>query len=115
MNKIADISKTAWALLSNLPILILIILFTGIAIKPVALRMVWQVVQKVKIPVIGVGEIMTPEDALEFLIAGAAAVQVGTANFINPNATIEIIEGIEEFLIKNNISRVMDIVGTLEI
>jgi len=88
---------------------------SGPAIKPVALRMVWQVVQKVKIPVIGVGGIMTPEDALEFLIAGAVAVQVGTANFINPNATIEIIEGIEEFLIKKTISRVMDIVGTLEI
>ncbi len=77
--------------------------------------MVWQVVQKVKIPVIGVGGIMTSEDALEFLIAGAVAVQVGTANFINPNATIDIIEGIEEFLIKNNIQKVTDIIGTLDV
>ena len=88
---------------------------SGPAIRPVALRMVWQVVQKVKIPVIGVGGIMTSEDALEFLIAGAVAVQVGTANFINPNATIDIIEGIEEFLIKNNIQKVTDIIGTLDV
>jgi dihydroorotate dehydrogenase (NAD+) catalytic subunit len=88
---------------------------SGPAIRPVALRMVWQVVQKVKIPVIGVGGIMTPEDALEFLIAGAVAVQVGTANFINPNATTNIIEGIEKFLIKNNIQKVTDIIGTLDV
>ncbi len=87
---------------------------SGPAIKPVALRMVWQVVQRVKIPVIGVGGIMTPEDALEFLIAGAVAVQVGTANLINPHATIDIIEGIEAFLIKKNIPRLTDIIGTLQ-
>jgi len=88
---------------------------SGPAIKPVALRMVWEVVQKVKIPVIGVGGIMTSDDALEFLIAGAVAVQVGTANFINPNATVDIINGIEAFLIKNNLSKVTDIIGTLNI
>jgi len=87
---------------------------SGPAIKPIALRMVWQVTQQVKIPVIGVGGIMTPEDALEFLIAGAAAVQIGTANFINPHATIDIIEGIEAFLIKRNIPRITDIIGTLQ-
>ena len=87
---------------------------SGPAIKPIALRMVWQVVQQVKIPVVGVGGIMTPEDALEFLIAGAVAVQIGTANFINPRATIDIIEGIEAFLIKRNIPRVQDIIGTLQ-
>ena len=87
---------------------------SGPAIKPIALRMVWQVVQKVKIPVIGVGGIMTAEDALEFLIAGAVAVQVGTANLINPHATIDIIEGIEAFLIKRNIPRITDIIGTLQ-
>jgi dihydroorotate dehydrogenase (NAD+) catalytic subunit len=76
--------------------------------------MVWQVVQKVNIPVIGVGGIMTAEDALEFLIAGAIAVQIGTANLINPHATIDIIEGIEAFLIKRNISRITDIIGTLQ-
>lgn len=87
---------------------------SGPAIKPIALRMVWQVVQNVKVPVIGVGGIMTAEDALEFLIAGAAAVQVGTANLINPHATVDIIEGIESFLIKRNILRLTDIIGTLQ-
>jgi len=87
---------------------------SGPAIKPIALRMVWQVVQKVNIPVIGVGGIMTAEDALEFLIAGAVAVQVGTANLINPHATIDIIEGIEAFLIKKNIPRITDVIGSLQ-
>ena len=87
---------------------------SGPAIKPVALRMVWQVAQSVKIPVIGVGGIVCAEDAIEFLIAGAVAVQVGTANFVNPHATIDIIEGIEGFLIEKKISSVRDIIGTLE-
>ena len=87
---------------------------SGPAIKPVALRMVWQVAQKSKIPIIGIGGIMTAEDALEFLIAGASAIQVGTANFINPHATTEIIDGIEAFLVEKGIASVMDIVGTLE-
>jgi len=88
---------------------------SGPAIRPVALRMVWQVAQVVKIPVIGVGGIMTAKDALEFLIAGAVAVQVGTANFINPHATIDIIEGIEAFLEERNIAELGDIIGTLNI
>lgn len=87
---------------------------SGPAIKPVALRMVWQVAQSVNIPVIGVGGIVCAEDAIEFLIAGAAAVQVGTANFVNPHATIDIIEGIEGFLIERKISSLRDIIGTLE-
>ena len=87
---------------------------SGPAIKPVALRMVWQVVQATKIPVIGIGGIMTAEDALEFLIAGAAAVQIGTANFVKPHATTDIIDGIEIFLKNRNIARVSDIIGTLE-
>ena len=87
---------------------------SGPAIKPVALRMVWQVVQATKIPVIGIGGIITAEDALEFLIAGAAAVQVGTANFVKPHATTDIIDGIEMFLKKRNIASVVDIIGTLE-
>ena len=87
---------------------------SGPAIKPVALRMVWQVVQATKIPVIGVGGIMTAEDALEFLIAGAAAVQIGTANFVKPHATTDIIDGIEIFLKNRNIARLTDIIGTLE-
>ena len=88
---------------------------SGPAIKPVALRMVWQVAQTVNVPVIGIGGIMTAEDALEFLIAGAVAVQVGTANFINPHATEDIIDGIEAFLEKNNISNIADIIGTLKV
>ena len=88
---------------------------SGPAIRPVALRMVWQTAQVVKVPVIGVGGIMTAKDALEFLIAGAVAVQVGTANFINPHATIDIIEGIEAFLMERNISDIADIIGTLNV
>ena len=68
---------------------------SGPAIKPVALRMVWQVYQAVKVPVIGIGGIMTAQDALEFIVAGAAAVQVGTANFVNPGATMDILDGLE--------------------
>jgi len=88
---------------------------SGPAIKPVALRMVWQVAKSVKIPVIGIGGIMTASDALEFLIAGASAVQVGTANFVNPGCTIEIIEGIETFLTEKKIGSVRDIIGTLRV
>ncbi len=87
---------------------------SGPAIKPVALRMVWQVVQAIKIPVIGIGGILTAEDALEFLIAGASAVQIGTANFIKPQATTDIIDGLETFLAERKIARVADIIGTLE-
>lgn len=86
---------------------------SGPAIKPVALRMVWQVASAVSVPVIGIGGIMTASDAIEFLIAGASAIQVGTANFVNPRATMDIIEGIEEFLIRNNIEKISDIIGTL--
>lgn len=87
---------------------------SGPAIKPVALRMVWQVAQAVKIPVIGIGGIVTAEDALEFLIAGATAIQIGTANFINPRTTTDIIDGIENFLAQRNIASVTDMIGTLE-
>ena len=88
---------------------------SGPAIKPVALRMVWQVVQTVNVPVIGIGGIMTAKDALEFLIVGATAIQVGTANFINPHITIDIIDGIEAFLMQRNITDITDIIGTLDI
>ena len=88
---------------------------SGPAIKPVALRMVWQVARAVKIPVIGIGGIMTAEDAIAFLIAGATAVQVGTANFVNPRATIDIIDGLTAYLDQHNIGHIMDLVGTLEI
>jgi dihydroorotate dehydrogenase (NAD+) catalytic subunit len=88
---------------------------SGPAIKPVALRMVWQVAQVAKVPVIGIGGIMSAEDALEFIIAGAAAVQVGTANFVNPQATTDIVDGIERFLAERHIDGIADVVGTLEI
>jgi dihydroorotate dehydrogenase (NAD+) catalytic subunit len=87
---------------------------SGPAIKPVAVRMVWQVAQAVKLPVIGIGGIMTARDALEFFIAGASAIEVGTANFVNPRATMDILEGIEAYLKQNNIDKLSDIVGTLE-
>lgn len=88
---------------------------SGPAIKPVALRMVWQVAQTVNVPVVGIGGIMTAKDALEFLIAGAVAVQIGTANFINSNATTDIIDGIETFLMERNISDIADIIATLKV
>ena len=87
---------------------------SGPAIKPVALRMVWQVAQIAKVPIIGIGGIMSAEDALEFIIAGAAAVQVGTANFINPEVTTDIIEGIERFLLEKGIVSVRELIGALE-
>lgn len=87
---------------------------SGPAIKPVALRMVWQVSRAVKIPVIGIGGIMTSQDALEFFVAGATAVQVGTANLVNPRATMEIIQGIEAYLSEKGIARLKDLIGTLE-
>lgn len=88
---------------------------SGPCIKPIALRMVWEVCGGVDIPVIGIGGIVTAEDALEFLIAGATAVQVGTANFINPRAGIEIVSGIEDYLRQKNISNVKEIIGSLKI
>lgn len=88
---------------------------SGPAIKPVALRMVWQVAQKVKIPVIGMGGILTAEDALEFLIAGASAIQVGTANFVNPSATVEIVRGIEAYLEEHQIADINEIIGSLQV
>jgi dihydroorotate dehydrogenase (NAD+) catalytic subunit len=76
--------------------------------------MVWQVVQRVSVPVIGIGGIMTAEDALEFLILGAKAVQIGTANFINPHATIDILEGIKNYLQSNKIKDINQIIGTFQ-
>ncbi|MEE4357284.1 MAG: dihydroorotate dehydrogenase [Desulfococcaceae bacterium] len=87
---------------------------SGPAIRPVALRMVWQAVQAVNIPVIGIGGIMTAEDALEFLIAGASAVQVGTASFVNPRAVMEIPDGIEKYMKERQLTVMSDIIGTLE-
>lgn len=88
---------------------------SGPAIKPVAVRMVWQVAQVVKVPVIGVGGIMNAADAIEFIVAGATAVQVGTANFVNPSATIEIIDGIGDYLREKKIDSVRELIGTVRV
>ncbi|MBC2742958.1 MAG: dihydroorotate dehydrogenase [Desulfosarcina sp.] len=86
---------------------------SGPAIKPVALRMVWQTAQAVKIPIIGVGGIMNATDALEFMMVGATAVQVGTANFVNPGSTMEILDGMIEWLQAEGIDDVKQLIGTL--
>lgn len=84
---------------------------SGPAIKPIALRMVWEVFQAVKIPVIGIGGIMKAEDAIEFILAGASAIQIGTANLINPNTGIEVINGIKKYLLQNGVNRVRELIG----
>ena len=86
---------------------------SGPAIKPVALRMVWQVAKAVDIPIIGIGGIMNAQDALEFIIAGATAVQVGTANFIDPSISVKILEGIKNYCQKDKIGDIKDLIGTL--
>ncbi len=86
---------------------------SGPCVKPVALRMVWQVAKVVKIPVVGLGGIMNAEDAIEFFLAGASAIQVGTANFIDPAVTIKITEGINDYLDKNGFQKIQDIVGLI--
>ena len=86
---------------------------SGPAIKPVALRMVWQVAQAVEVPLIGIGGIMTASDALEFMLAGATAVQVGTANFLDPSAAQTIADGMEAYLEANGISDVKELIGAL--
>jgi len=86
---------------------------SGPAIKPIALRMVYQVASKVKVPVIGMGGISSGQDALEFLIAGARAVEVGTANFVDPGASVRIVHELDELCAGLGISRIEDAVGTL--
>lgn len=86
---------------------------SGPAIKPVALRMVWQVRNKVDLPIVGMGGIMNARDALEFIIAGASAVAVGTANFVDPGASIDILKGISAYLLKYNFKDVNDVIGSL--
>ena len=86
---------------------------SGPAVKPVALRMVWQVAKAVKIPVIGLGGISSATDAIEFLMAGATAIQIGTANFLDPTITIKVRDGINQWLDEHNISDVNDIIGSL--
>lgn len=88
---------------------------SGPAIKPVALRMVWQTAQAVSVPVIGIGGIGTAEDALEFLIAGATGVQVGTANFYQPNAAMEIISGLKKYVHEHGMDSIRELIQTLEV
>lgn len=88
---------------------------SGPCIKPIALRMVWQVYHAVSIPVIGMGGICNWQDAIEFILAGATALQVGTCNFIDPSASVRIVEGIEEYLMRHQIDSVTELIGALEI
>ena len=87
---------------------------SGPAVKPVALRMVWQVAKAVKIPVIGLGGICSATDAIEFLLAGASAIQIGTANFINPAISEKVVDGIEDYLTRHGFGSVQEIIGALE-
>jgi dihydroorotate dehydrogenase (NAD+) catalytic subunit len=84
---------------------------SGPAIKPIALRMVWEVSQAVNIPIIGMGGIMNAEDAIEFILVGASAIQIGTANLINPKTGIEVIHGIKKYLVQNKINRIQKLIG----
>jgi dihydroorotate dehydrogenase (NAD+) catalytic subunit len=86
---------------------------SGPAIKPIALRMVWEVSQRVNIPVIGMGGIIKAEDAIEFILVGASAIQIGTANLVNPRTGVEVIDGIKKYLMENRINRVQRLVGLL--
>lgn len=88
---------------------------SGPCVKPVALRMVWQTYNAVKIPVIGMGGISCWQDAIEFILAGSSAIQIGTHNFIDPTISVKVLDGIKEYLDKNNISSICDLVGALEI
>lgn len=103
-----DVNKRAFALGNKTGGL------SGPAIKPIAVRMVYQVANAVKLPIIGMGGIMNAEDALEFLMAGATAISVGTANFVNPYATQEIIQGLNEFMKKHNIKDINEIIGCVK-
>ena len=88
---------------------------SGAAVKPIALRIVWQVAKAVNIPVIGLGGIMNWRDAVEFVLAGASAIQIGTANFIDPAVTIKVIDGINDYLDRHGFTSVKDIIGALEV
>lgn len=87
---------------------------SGPAIKPVAVRMVYQVANAVNVPIIGMGGIANAKDAMEFILAGATAVSVGTANFNNPNTTIEVVEGIEDYMTRHNVEDINDLIGIVK-
>lgn len=86
---------------------------SGPAIKPIAVRMVYQVSKEINIPILGMGGITNGEDAIEFMLAGATAISIGSSNFANPYASIETINGIEEYMKKHNIENISDIVGQI--
>lgn len=86
---------------------------SGPAVRPVAVRMVWQVAKQVKIPVVGLGGIATANDALEFILAGASAVQVGTMNFVDPTTTVNIVKGIEDYLMRHRVEDINELVGAI--
>jgi len=88
---------------------------SGPAIRPIMVRLLWLTAQAVSIPVIGVGGIMSAEDALEYIIAGATAVQIGTANFINPRTTMEVLEGLEKFLMEEKVDDIRSLIGSLQV
>ena len=87
---------------------------SGPAIKPIAVRMVYQAAQAVKIPIIGMGGISNAEDAIEFMMAGATAIAVGAMNFVNPYATQEVVKGIEEFMEQQRINHITDLIGCVK-
>ena len=87
---------------------------SGPAIKPVAVRMVYQVANAVQVPIIGMGGIANASDAMEFILAGATAVSVGTANFNNPNTTIEVVEGIEDYMRRHNVEDINSLIGLVK-
>ena len=103
-----DINRQTFAVANNTGGL------SGPAVKPVAVRMVYQVANAVKIPIIGMGGIATAEDALEFILAGATAVSIGTANFHNPRTTLEVIEGIEKYMVNKGVSDINDLIGIVK-
>ena len=88
---------------------------SGPAVKPIALRMVWQTAQAIKLPIIGMGGIATASDAIEFLLAGASAIEVGTYNFVDPTATVKIVDGIEDYMRRHGFASVSDLVGALQL
>ena len=88
---------------------------SGPAIRPIAVRMIWETYRKIKIPIIGMGGIMDTSSALEFFMAGATAISIGTANFINPKISIEIVEGLKKYLLKNKIKNIQTLIGSLKI
>jgi dihydroorotate dehydrogenase (NAD+) catalytic subunit len=88
---------------------------SGPCVKPVALRMVWQVAKAVKIPVVGLGGIMNATDAIEFFLAGASAIEIGTANFVDPAVTVKVAQGINDYLDRHGFKSLKEIIGALEV